>query len=237
MSMTIHHSSKWDKLVETTWNENASDWKENSESRWQSGSRQEIMPFFKKHIQKSSQVLDVGCGPGYSTNLLHDMGYKAFGTDISPEMIRHAKETYAHIPFQVADVAQMKEIKDETMDAVLAINVLEWTETPIKALKELKRILKSDGYLCIGILGPTAGPRAYSYPRIYGKEVIQNTMMPWEFQRMAYENNLELVDHLFVWRKGVKEAHVASLQFSMQQALSFMTVFMLRKKGATNDNG
>src|SRR5699024_3326752 len=180
----------------------------NSESRWQSGSRQEIIPFFNKYIEENKKVLDVGCGPGYSTFLLDEVGYQAFGIDISSEMIKHAKETYPHLSFQVADVAQMKEIEDEAVDAALAINVLEWTETPIEALNELNRILKTDGYLCIGILGPTAGPRAYSYRRLYGENVIQNTMMPWEFLRMADENNLELVDHLFVWRKGVKEEHV-----------------------------
>ena len=41
----------------------------------------------------------------------------------------------------------------------MAINSLEWTEEPLRALNEIKRVLKSDGYACIAILGPTAKPR------------------------------------------------------------------------------
>ena len=34
----------------------------------------------------------------------------------------------------------------------MAINSLEWTEEPLRALNEIKRVLKKDGYACIAIL-------------------------------------------------------------------------------------
>lgn len=232
------HSSDWDARVERTWNEHAGEWKENGESRWQTGSRKEVIPFLQKHIPTGKQIIDIGCGPGYSTHLLKHAGYTAFGVDISPEMIAHAKNTYADIPFATGDISNMEGIERDTYDAALVMNVIEWTETPIFALNELSRMMKRGGHLCIGILGPTAGPRAYSYERLYGKPVIQNTMMPWEFLKMAYENNWELIDTLYVWRKGVKERHIASLPSALQQALSFMTVFLLRnQKELMNDDG
>lgn len=234
--MAENQLSNWEKNVQSIWDKHASDWKENSKDRWQTGSRKEIVPFLKKYLQPKSVVIDVGCGAGYSTHLLKEAGFESFGVDISREMIRHAKHTYQNLSFSVADMSQMHTIKDEVADGALVINVLEWTETPIKAVNELKRITKPNGYLCVGVLGPTAGPRAHSYRRIYGETVIQNTMMPWEFLQMAYENDFELIDHFFVWRKGVKEQHITSLQFSMQQALSFMTVFMLRKKELNIDD-
>lgn len=220
--------SEWDARVKEAWDDHAGDWKENSESRWQSGSRKEIIPFLQKHVHTGVQLIDVGCGPGYSTHLLTEAGYDASGVDISAEMIGHAKDTYAAIAFDVAEIADMPNVKAGAFDAALVINVIEWVETPIDALQELSRIIRKDGYLCIGILGPTAGPRAYSYDRLYGNPVIQNTMMPWEFIRMANENDWELVDALHVWRKGVKAKHVEKLQTSLKQALSFMTVFMLQ---------
>ena len=51
------------------------------------------------------------------------------------------------------------------------------------------------------MLGPTAGPRKQSFPRLYGKLVICNTMMPWEFERLALENGWEKVDELTVFKK------------------------------------
>lgn len=230
----MRDTSEWDARVKETWDDNADDWKENSQTRWQSGSRKEIIPFLQKHVIAGAQLIDVGCGPGYSTHLLKEASYDVSGLDISVEMIEHAKETYADIDFDVAEIAHMPKMATGAFDAALVINVIEWAEIPIDALAELGRIIRPSGYLCIGILGPTAGPRAYSYDRLYGRPVIQNTMMPWEFLRMARENEWELVDTMHVWRKGVKAEHTEKLQTSLKQALSFMTVFMLRNKKGVN---
>ena len=39
-------------------------------------------------------VADVGCGPGYVTRHLHDLGVDAFGIDLSPEMVAIARREY-----------------------------------------------------------------------------------------------------------------------------------------------
>src|SRR5690625_2293365 len=120
-------------------------------------------------------------------------------------------------------------LENSTADGILAINVLEWTETPFTGLSELKRILVTNGLLCIGILGPTAGPRANSYPRVYGEKVILNTMMPWEFSQLAAENGFKLIDHFGVFKKEVNKQEISHLPLKLQQALSFMWVFLMKK--------
>ncbi|MFS8630883.1 MAG: class I SAM-dependent methyltransferase, partial [Bacillales bacterium] len=107
---------------------------------------------------------------------------------------------------------------------------LEWTENPLRALAEMKRILKDGGKACVGMLGPTAGPRKQSFPRLYGKRVICNTMMPWEFERLALENGWEKVDELTVFKKDALKLPTERLSGELRQALSFMHVFMLEKK-------
>src|SRR5690625_4756645 len=110
-------------------------------------------------------------------------------------MIYIAKEKIRNeVPFYQADICNLTAIKNGELDGALVVNVIEWTETPIIALRELKRVIKPGGMLCIGILGPTAGPRAYSYRRLYGEKVIMNTMMPWEFLQMDRDNDCEIVD-------------------------------------------
>ncbi|HLR64740.1 MAG TPA: class I SAM-dependent methyltransferase [Pseudogracilibacillus sp.] len=222
--------SKWDDHVTKQWDKNASYWVESSELRWKTGSRKDIIPFFKKYVPQGSKLLDIGCGPGVSTDLFAQEGYEASGADVSSEMIEAAKDLYPDLSFQVANVAKMEQFKNNQYDSAVAINVLEWTEQPVEAIQALRRVIKHEGFICVAILGPTAGPRTMSYNRLYGKQVIQNTMMPWEFTRLAQENQLEVVDSLYVYRKGVQNDQVNGLKEELKQALTFMTVFMLRNR-------
>ena len=48
------------------------------------------------------QVADVGCGPGHLTAMLHDLGLDAFGLDLSPGMITHARRAYPALRFNEA---------------------------------------------------------------------------------------------------------------------------------------
>ena len=110
----------------------------------------------------------------------------------------------------------------------MAINSLEWTEEPLRALNEIKRVLKKDGYACIAILGSTAKPRENSYPRLYGKDVVCNTMMPWEFEQLAKEQGFKVVDGIGVYKRGVNEKMLGQLPTELQQSLTFLWVFMLK---------
>lgn len=220
----------WDEKSKLTWDKYAAYWKDSSESRWLEGSRKDIIPFIEKHIPKQGKLLDIGCGPGVSTDLFRKAGYDASGTDISSEMIQIAQESFPEINFHVDNIASFSEVDKNTYDSAVLINVIEWTEIPLHAVEELRRIIKKDGYICAAILGPTAGPRANSYRRLYGEAVIQNTMMPWEFERLAEEQQLEVIDQFYVYRKGVDAREASQLKKEMKQALSFMTVFMLRNR-------
>jgi len=56
-------------------------------------------------IAAGSSVLDVGCGQGFFSHLLHGLGMKVVGVDFSEVAIRTAHETYRHsgIDFIVSD--------------------------------------------------------------------------------------------------------------------------------------
>lgn len=228
----MNRSSKWHHQAQNEWNNRANSWSENSKALWDHGSRKDIISFFKKNFKKGKSILDIGCGDGYGAFKLHQAGYKVEGVDFSEEMINYAlKQDYAKdINFCKGDVCDLP-FQKQIFDGIMAINVLEWTEIPATGLLEMKRVLKNGGLLCIGILGPTAGPRNNSYPRIYGEKSICNTMMPWEFERLALENGLEKVDDMGVFKKEVNDSHLLNLSLELKQALTFMWVFIFRKVG------
>jgi ubiquinone/menaquinone biosynthesis C-methylase UbiE len=223
-------SFNWMEKSKEEWNDRASFWNSRSKVMWDHGSRKDIIPLLARHLESGSKIIDVGCGDGYGTYRLHTLGHDVMGVDISEEMIRIAKEQHHDVSFQVGDVHQLP-VDDESVDAIISINVLEWVEVPAQAVKELRRVLKTKGLLCVGILGPTAGPRASSYPKVFGETTINNTMMPWEFFKLAKELGFEPVDELGVYKEGVKEENYRGLSIVLKQALSFMWVFVLRKVG------
>ncbi|WP_439875898.1 class I SAM-dependent methyltransferase [Bacillus mycoides] len=219
----------WHESAEKKWDNNAEFWNQNSQEMWDSGSRSTIIPFFEQYVEKKAQVLDVGCGDGYGTYKLSITGYKAVGVDLSEVMIQKGKERGegSNLSFIKGDLSALP-FENEQFEAIMAINSLEWTEEPLQALNEIKRVLKKDGYACIAILGPTAKPRENSYPRLYGKDVVCNTMMPWEFEQLAKEQGFEVVDGTGVYKRGVNEKMLGQLPTELQQSLTFLWVFMLK---------
>ncbi|MBM7619453.1 ubiquinone/menaquinone biosynthesis C-methylase UbiE [Bacillus tianshenii] len=224
-------SFDWNQETEKKWNENADFWHENSENMWLKGSRSTIIPFIRKRLPEGSKVLDAGCGDGFGSYLLAENSYKVTGIDIAEKMISHAKDKRKHsnLTFYKADLTRLPFEKGQ-YDAIMAINSIEWVEQPLDVLKEFHKVTKEKGILFLGLLGPTAGPRANSFPRLYGDKAICNTMMPWEFEQLAQENGWELLDGMPVYKEEAKKVDVSGLPRHLKQALSFMWVFMLQKK-------
>lgn len=119
---------------------------------------------------------------------------------------------------------------DHHFDGVLAINSMEWTEDPYHAMKEAVRVLKPGGYGCFGILGPTAGPRNNSFPRLLGEKVICNTMMPWEFEQLMQGLPMKKVAEQGVYKKAAELLPKGGLPLQLQQSLSFMWIFIFQKE-------
>lgn len=109
------------------------------------------------NIQAGEKVLDVGCGTGSLAILAKQKsGREAeiYGTDAAPEMIERARQK-AHIANVDVDfrtgLAEEIQFPDETFDIVM--NSLMMHHLPYqlreKSLKEIYRVLKTDGRLLI----------------------------------------------------------------------------------------
>jgi ubiquinone/menaquinone biosynthesis C-methylase UbiE len=221
---------EWHNEAAKKWDERADFWNQSSKDMWDHGSRSTIIPFLKEYIQPC-KILDAGCGDGYGSYLLQQQGFQVTGIDVSLKMIEKAKsrDNEKMVQFLQGDIADLP-LADGIFDAIIAINSIEWTVNPLQVLKEFSRVVSSSGYLCIGILGPTAAPRQNSFQRLYGENVICNTMMPWELEKLAQENGYRVVNSHGVYKREVTPNSIKGLSNELRQALSFMWVFIFQKK-------
>ena len=100
--------------------------------------------------QGKLRILDVGCGAGFFTILLSKMGHQVTGTDLTPDMIRYARELAeeenAECQFLIMDGENL-DFEDGTFDVVISRN-LTWTlPDTARAYKEWLRVLKKGGIL------------------------------------------------------------------------------------------
>ncbi|WCK55687.1 class I SAM-dependent methyltransferase [Aneurinibacillus sp. Ricciae_BoGa-3] len=221
----------WHQACQEQWNKMSDNWQANSREMWEEGSRKNIIPVLTRYIQPAKgPVLDAGCGDGYGSMLLAQKGFEVTGIDLAGQMIEKASARISpdmRLSFQQGDVTSLPFDK-EYFQSIMAINVLEWTSYPHNVLLELKRHLKPDGILAIGVLGPTAAPRQHSYKRLHGKEVIMNTIMPWECARLLGDTGFEVVHQDGVYKRGVTDDMTSRLSLELCQALSFLWMFYAR---------
>jgi ubiquinone/menaquinone biosynthesis C-methylase UbiE len=223
------NSSEWHTSAKTRWEDNADHWHSKSVEMWTSGSRKAVIPFFHKFIENGQNVADLGCGDGYGSYLLYEKGYIVTGMDFSKNMVDIArKQKRENLSFVQGDLRSLPFL-DGQFDAVMAINSVEWTENPLHTLNEIERVVDKGGYICIGLLGPTAHPRENAYPRLYGEEAICNTMMPWELEKLAHNKGWKKIGEDWIYKKGVNPSLTDTLSNELRQALTFTTLFMFQK--------
>jgi len=140
------------------------------EKKWQTWSKT-FSP-----LAKSEKILDAGCGPGLTVLAGLIDGYDMWGTDISPyllEVIWPVRGLQHRC--QLAFVDEMP-FEDKEFGIILCLGVLEHIpeEGIMPSLKELKRVLKPNGLLCLHI-----GLKPYP-TKLLGKE-LHVTIKPREW--------------------------------------------------------
>ncbi|BBY06448.1 methyltransferase domain-containing protein [Mycobacterium noviomagense] len=114
------------------------------------------------NISPGGVVLDVGCGPASITgSLARAVGEDGLvlGVDLSEAMLARAVHGGwgPQVGFLRAD-AQRLPLRDDTVDAVVSIAVLQLIPDPAAALAEMARVLRPGGRLTVMV--PTAGRAA-----------------------------------------------------------------------------
>jgi len=139
---------------------------------------------------KKGKTLDIGCGSGFSLDVLDKKDYNPIGMDISEAMLEIAQSrghkrliegNFKNIPF-----------KDSSFDVVISISTLQWIKATNlneirkeyeKAAKEIFRVLKENGKAAIQFYPETEGEykeasKMFKKTGFEGKIVIDEEKSP-----------------------------------------------------------
>lgn len=114
----------------------------------------ELKPLIRKwcHVANGTRILDVGCGTGYFTRLLTegDEQVTAVGLDIEEPFIDYAREMASEqglpIEFLTGDALALP-FEDESFDLVVSHTFFTSIPDPVKAMSEMKRVLRPGGII------------------------------------------------------------------------------------------
>lgn len=101
---------------------------------------------------KQSKILDAGCGTGLVGQILYKNNYKNIvGVDFSQEMIDRALKKNVYQSLSLCDLTEKLEFEDGSFDAIICAGTFTCGHVGPKALNEMVRITKNEGYICFTV--------------------------------------------------------------------------------------
>jgi len=109
-------------------------------------------------IEKADFIIDIGCGPGNSTQILRQRWPSAeiVGIDRSEEMIKKAREDYPDPKWFIADAASFN--SDLLYDIVFSNATLQWIPHHEILVPNLFKLVRSKGALTVQIPADNESP-------------------------------------------------------------------------------
>lgn len=156
-----------------TYNKIAGDWASDHkmDDWWKKGTNE-----FLRNLSQNSNILDLGCGSGYKTKYMKDLGYEVEGFDFSEEMVNKSKEKFPDINFRVFDIYDLDSL-GKTYDGIFCQAVL--LHIPKKdifsILEKIKRKIKDGGVLYITVKGMREDG--------VGEEIVKENDYGYDYER------------------------------------------------------
>jgi len=100
-----------------------------------------------KDLGRKLRVIDLGCGAGSTSAELVRQGHEVVGLDIMEDAVVRARRR--GLDAHVHDMNQPLPFRDGEFDVVMALDVLEHLFDPVGALRDIRRILREDGYAIV----------------------------------------------------------------------------------------
>jgi ubiquinone/menaquinone biosynthesis C-methylase UbiE len=100
----------------------------------------------------SKNVLEIGCGTGHWTQFLSHHGFEITALDTSDAMLEIAmKKNIKNAQFVKGSATELP-FEDESIENIMSFATLGFIKNKEKAIKEMHRVLKKNGYILIGAL-------------------------------------------------------------------------------------
>jgi SAM-dependent methyltransferase len=136
-------------------------------------------------VGTNTRFLDAGCGAGGASVFAAQRGSQVSGIDASSALISLAVDRVPERDFRVGELEALP-YEDDSFDAIIAANSVQFAEEPVVALAEIRRVCEPGGRVVVGTWGtpedcearhlfkavveelpsppPGEGPFAYSAP-------------------------------------------------------------------------
>lgn len=131
-----------------------------SYERWADPQRRSAERLMKLVFAKGpvNSILDVGCGTGFLTELLHKRYPKVsiLGIDVAPEMVQVCRRRWTHVRsmfFQVADAEKFD--AEQSFDLIMSNFCFQWFSTRVQSIDRLTGMLNPGGMFAFAV--PVAG--------------------------------------------------------------------------------
>ena len=156
-----------------------------------------------KPNETTTRVLDIGSGTGHHVSSLQSHGYNAVGIDISPSMVKKAKETYPDLKFQVADVLNKAIFPGEAFTHITCFYfTLYYIQNKEAFFENCMHWLQPGGFLAVHIVNrdkfdpilPAGNPFSIVSPQKYAKKRITTTTV--KFDEFEYKSNFIMKDQI-----------------------------------------
>jgi SAM-dependent methyltransferase len=147
-----------------------------------------------------SVILDVGCGTGHHVaKMSENKNLEVMGIDISPSMIKKAKENFPNLNFKHADVMDKNNFNNNTFTHIMCLYfTFYYIENKAQFFSNCMDWLVPGGYLVVHLVDrnkfdpilPPGNPLFVVSPQKYAKERITKTKV--SFNKFVYNADFKL---------------------------------------------
>ena len=165
--------------------------------------------FLGRERVEGRSVLDVGCGLGYFTERVRNLGANVTACDLGPDLVRQTAARTGCTAV-VADALNLGATFDPaSFDIVLSSECVEHTPDPYQAVSEMCRMLKPGGYLSLSTPNIVWQPvvRAASALKLRPFDGLENFSTWRGLRRTLADEGVEVVAekglHIFPFQLGM----------------------------------
>ncbi len=154
-----------------------------------------VRQFLGRQRLSGSAALDVGCGLGYFSEAMQNLGADVTSVDLGSDMVRLTAERVG-CKALVADALNLTSVFNEgSFDVVLSSECIEHTPDPLKAVEQMSKVLAPGGWLALSTPNKVWEPvvKLASALKLRGFHGLEN-FPTWHSLTSAFRSNgLEVV--------------------------------------------
>lgn len=146
---------------------------------------------------KDKLLLDAGCGTGLFTKRAIERESKVTSVDIARKLVEITKKKNPTTNAIEASVLELP-FEDNTFDYVISSDVIEHTSNPYNATRELIRVLKPEGKICITVPNRTFwyfSVKIANLLKIRDYQGYENWVHFKKFKTFLIQNNIQILTY------------------------------------------